>query len=156
MAAMTWTPEMSVGVPELDEDHMGLIRIINQLAEAADDSARQRAVRQCLFALMRYAESHFGREEQVMTACRYPQLDPHRGRHQDFIAKIEDVANRFDTQPDKTAEMVARELIDYLTDWLTKHIMVEDMAYRPFAEQNLRQARKAAQDFRASQVWRGG
>ena len=155
MAAMTWTPEMSVGVPELDEDHRSLIRIINQLAEAADDSTRQAAVRQSLYALMRYAETHFGREEQVMTACRYPQLDPHRGRHQDFIAKIDDVAKRFDERPDEVAEMVARELIDYLTDWLTKHIMVEDMAYRPFAEQDLRGARKAARDFRASQVWRG-
>ena len=33
MSLMTWTSVMSVGVPELDEDHRVLIRIINQLAE---------------------------------------------------------------------------------------------------------------------------
>lgn len=155
MPAMTWTPEMSVGVPELDEDHKGLIRIINQLGEAAGDGTRQAAVRQCLMGLMRYAETHFAREEQVMAACGFPKLEPHRGKHQDFITRIQEATTRFDQDPDKMAQPIAEEMLDYLTKWLTRHIMVEDMSYRPFAEQKLPEARKAAQSFRASEVWRG-
>ncbi len=60
---MQWDEEMSVGVIELDADHKELIKVINQLGANAEDQARQNAIRQSLFALLRYAEYHFAREE---------------------------------------------------------------------------------------------
>jgi hemerythrin len=29
---------------------------------------------------------------------------------------------------------IGRELLDYLKDWLNRHILIEDMAYRPYVE----------------------
>ena len=155
MTYMTWTDKMSVGVPELDEDHKGLIHIINQLAENAGEETRYSVVRQCIFALMRYAETHFAREEQVMASCGFPGLEVHQGEHHTFLADIKAAATRFEEQPDKLAAMVNDELLSYLKNWLNHHILIEDMAYRPFAERNLADARRAAQTFRASEVWRG-
>ncbi len=63
MAMMRWNEKMSVGVIELDADHKELIKVINQLGVNAEDEARRNAIRQSLFALLRYAEYHFAREE---------------------------------------------------------------------------------------------
>ncbi|MDJ0610300.1 MAG: bacteriohemerythrin [Kiloniellales bacterium] len=168
MFFMQWTPGMSVGVPELDDDHKVLIRVINQLAENAESDGRPAVVRQCLYALMRYAEYHFGREEEVMNACGFPELSTHREEHQRFITKIRSVAASFEqgesgpeaaagktTASIKDSETGARldqELLDFLKNWLNHHILVIDMAYRPLVE-NRPEAREAAKAFKAADVW---
>jgi len=152
---MSWTPAMSVGVPELDEDHKGLIHIINRLAENAGEEARPAVVQQCLVALMRYAESHFGREESVMGVCGFPGLAVHKDEHRDFIAQMRDISRRFENDSEGLVAHVNSELVTFLTRWLSHHIMIEDMAYRPFAEERIDEARRAAQSFRGTEIWRG-
>lgn len=152
MAVMQWTEKMSVGIPELDGDHRQLIRVINQLGASYDDEARRSAVRQSLFALRRYAEFHFAREEKVMAVCRYPGLEEHKAEHCDFVARIQDLNRRFDEDPKRTAEVVNDALLAFLKDWLNHHILIEDKAYQPFAEGD-REAREAAKSFKAAEVW---
>ena len=159
MFFMQWTPGMSVGVPELDDDHKVLIRVINQLAENAEGDGRPAVVRQCLYALMRYAEYHFGREEEVMNACGFPEIPAHREEHQRFIAKIRRVAASFEqgestarTKDTQSGARLDQELLDFLKNWLNHHILVIDMAYRPLVE-NRPEAREAAKAFKAADVW---
>ena len=152
MAVMQWTEKMSVGVPELDADHKELIKVINQLGASSGDDARSGAVRQCLFALLRYAEYHFAREEKVLAACHYPEAREHKLEHRDFVARVNDMHRRFDDDLDDAAAVVNDELLDFLRDWLNHHILIEDMAYRRHAETNPA-AREAARSFKASEVW---
>ncbi len=49
-----------------------LIKAINQLGENSEAGARGTAIRQCLFAMLRYAEYHVAREEKVLAACHTP------------------------------------------------------------------------------------
>ena len=51
MPLLEWTEDMSVGVPELDADHEGLIKVINQLEANVKDPDRRDVVRQCLYTL---------------------------------------------------------------------------------------------------------
>lgn len=153
MTLMQWTIEMSVGVPELDEDHKKLIAILNRLAEESAQEPRQEIVRQCLFALRRYAEAHFAREENVMAACGYPTLSAHRELHRGFVTRIQATTQSFDAAPDDLAAHINDELLRFLKDWLGHHISIEDQAYRPFAEAHIGKARGAAQSFRAADVW---
>lgn len=177
MYFMQWTPAMSVGVPELDDDHKVLIRVINQLAENAEGRGRPAILRRCVYALMRYAEYHFGREEEVLMACGFPELATHRGEHRLFIEKIRAVAKGFEESEETGAteglsaavptanggsgsspagqeagENINRELLDFLKHWLNHHILVIDMAYRPLVE-NRPEAREAAKAFKAADVW---
>jgi hemerythrin len=152
MALMRWSEKMSVGVPELDADHKELIKVINQLGADAEDEARRNAVRQSLFALLRYAEYHFAREEKVMAACRYPGVREHKLEHRDFVDRINRLHRRFDDNPEEAATVVNEALLNFLQDWLNHHILIEDMAYRPHAEYNPA-ARNAAKSFKATEVW---
>ena len=142
---------MSVGVPELDADHKGLIEVINQLAANVKDPNRGDVVRQCLFSLLRYAETHFKREERVMIACDFPGLEHHKGEHQDFADEIRSLACRFDNEPDETVIIVKEQLLNFLQDWFYHHVLIEDMAYRPYAKRKA--AREAAKSFRAAEIW---
>ena len=155
MSVMTWNRKMSVGLDELDTDHKELIRIINQLGAGSKDAERRAAVRQSLVALQRYAEYHFAREESVMRACGYPELEEHQGQHRDFIQRIQSLTRRFDADPAAMAEVVNEDLLSFLQGWLSHHIMIEDKAYGPHIEDNPK-AKKAAKSFQASQIWWSG
>lgn len=155
MALLQWSEKMSVGIPELDADHKELIRVINQLAADANDADRLGAVRQSLFALLRYAEYHFAREEKVMTACRFHGIDEHKHEHRDFLSRIRDLNRRFDRDPEGSAQVVNEALLRFLQDWLNHHILIEDMAYRTDAEASP-EARQAAKSFKAIEIWWSG
>ena len=154
--AIHWTEAMSVGVPELDDDHKELMRIINQLAENAGDRAGEENLRQCIRALMRYAEVHFGREERVMAVCAFPALAHHQEEHRAFVNEMQALSGRFENDPEGLSTYITDELTAYLITWLRHHIMIEDKAYRSFAEHKLAEAREAARSFRHSQVWFSG
>ena len=145
MAVMRWTVAMSVGVPELDDDHQGLIEIINALAGQAGGEAEYAAVHDSLKAMQRYALVHFDREEKVMRACGFPHMDVHQGEHREFTLAMQGILARFGRDPVGMAASVADEAFEFLKSWLTHHILLEDMAYKPYVEQRLEEARAAAQ-----------
>jgi hemerythrin len=152
MPFMHWTPTMSVGLAELDEDHKQLFHLINRLADHVDsDDVPAEAVRDTLFALMRYAELHFSREERVMTACDFPQFDDHAGQHKSFVDRIKSITAEFDGDAQGRLD-VGEALLEYLKDWLTQHILIQDMAYKPFVEAKETEARYAAKSIRGVEI----
>lgn len=125
MSEFVWTEAMSVGVPALDADHRCLVRIINLLHDAEGNDTN-RVIDTVMEALNRYARFHFAREEQVMLACGFPALGVHRAEHAGFSRMLETIPQR------PRGETAARELLDYLKDWLLHHILIQDMAYKPY------------------------
>ncbi len=156
MAFMRWTEAMSVGSPELNADHKQLVYLINRLAKAPDSEAPEEVVRQALFSLVRYAELHFAREEQVLTACGYPELDVHKEEHRSFVSDVTEFAQHFDRNPEGGARKVREELLGFLKEWLNHHILIEDMAYRPFVEGKDAEVKQALQATRGVELAWGG
>ena len=152
MPPIQWTTAMSVGLQELDDDHKVLIDVINRLETNTEAGAQPEVARSCLMSLRRYAEFHFAREEKVMTACNFPGIGVQKSEHHDFIERIRDETQRFDADPEASAQVVNQELLDYLKSWLSHHILIEDMAYRPYVERSAA-AKQAARSFKASEVW---
>ncbi|WP_259780839.1 bacteriohemerythrin [Aestuariispira ectoiniformans] len=149
MSFFEWTPEMSVGLARLDDDHKGLIAIINRLAETCGKPDQHAVIEQAFRALLRYTEVHFGREEAVLNAVHYASLQGHRHQHHDFIKDILELRHAFGQAGDEETQ---RELLDYLKDWLTNHIMIEDMAYKSAVEHSAI-ARDAAERFSSLDIW---
>jgi len=152
MSLLEWTEDMRVGVPELDADHQGLIAVVNRLEANVKDPERRNVIRQCLYALLRYAEVHFKREERVMAACDFPGLEHHKDEHRDFVEKIRDFLHRSEDDPDAAAAIVSEQLLDFLKGWFHHHVLIEDMAYRPYVKGRAA-AREAARSFRAAEIW---
>ena len=149
MSAFVWTSNMSVGVSELDTDHKGLMEIIRGLEEQTGAAA----VQQSIVALMRYTQVHFAREQAVMRRCGFPGMDHHIGEHQDFIKRLRRVIAEFKRDPELTAEYVRGDLLEFLKTWWRHHVMIEDKAYRPFAEAAPADAARAAGEVKGSHIW---
>lgn len=124
---------MSVGVPLLDADHKIFIEIINDLEAAAEYPARRNNLKEILRRLAQYSRYHFEREEKVMAACGYPGIESHKQEHANFSEYIGAVALCFDSDPNA---VLGDEVLDFLKNWLTHHVLIQDMAYRPYAEGN--------------------
>ena len=109
------------------------------------------AIRPCLFALRRYAETHFAREEKVLAACHTPGVREQNLEHRDFVTGVNQMHRRFDDNPDDAAAVVNDALRRFLRDWLNHHILIEDMADHAHAEHSPA-AREAARSFKATEV----
>ncbi len=155
MASIKWTRKMSVGVPELDDDHKGLLLVINELEAHTAGKADEELVRRTLNWLLRYAQTHFAREQAVMTSCHYPMLAGHIDEHRDFLDRMRETITSFDENPADTAADIRDTLIAYLEDWWQNHILLEDMQYKSFAEKDLRRSRRAANEVRGYEIWWG-
>ena len=130
MVAVMWSEAMSVGVPALDADHRCLMRIIGLLQDVGEEDA-SRVVDKVLETLAVYCRYHFAREEHLMREIDFPGIAFHQTEHEGFTAYLVRLrARRSGTDGDAA---VARELLEYLTLWLSHHILIQDMAYKPYA-----------------------
>jgi len=128
-SALVWTEAMSVGVPALDQDHRCLVKVVNLLRSIRDDEMGGGAVDQVLETLKLYGRNHFRREERVMEAIRFPGTEFHKAEHQGFARYIDTLRGRCSGRADP---QLAEELFEYLTGWLRHHILIQDMAYKPY------------------------
>ena len=149
MTFFSWTQQMSVGLNRLDDDHKSLIAIINRLADSLDGDQANGVVQQALTALLRYTEYHFGREEAVLRAVGYDHLSHHREEHKRFIQELQELRADFVQLDDNTQK---QRLLDFLKDWLTHHILIEDMAYKDRVRGD-KDAARAAEQFSSLDIW---
>jgi len=126
MAKLEWQDSYSVGVSDLDDDHKRLIDIINRVARAERDNE---PVDWVLEELEDYARVHFAREEERMQAAGYPGFDAHVEKHREFVEWLRAVERTYKLSPE-TESYLADSVNAHLTDWLTRHILETDMAYK--------------------------
>lgn len=129
MALITWQDSFSVGVELIDSDHKLLVSLINQLNDAAQGGQGRDVVGSVLNVLVEYTESHFTREEMLMAKGGYPDLDAHKGEHRALTERVREMVGRYRTDTTGAAEA---EVLAFLKDWLTNHILGVDMHYRPY------------------------
>ena len=120
-----WNPEMSVGREQLDRDHRGIIKALNDLY-CLKDSRDGAEVQPILSRLLKYTVSHFSREEAYMREIGYSRQEEHQQKHDLFMQKVQFFLNEY---REGRREMLAREMAEFLREWLYEHIMTEDMAY---------------------------
>ena len=68
---------------------------------------------------------HFTLEEKYFAQFKYPETEPHIQEHRAFSAKVDDVAKKFQ----KGELGISIELMNFLSDWLGKHIKGTDKTY---------------------------
>ena len=126
MPIIQWTPDFSVGVSSLDTDHKVMISLINQLDDAIKGGEPKETVSRVLDALLDYTNYHFAREETLMAACGYADIEAHKRTHGTLRAQVHDIRNRYR----RNVESIhAREVLAFLRNWLSAHIVGRDRLY---------------------------
>jgi diguanylate cyclase (GGDEF)-like protein/hemerythrin-like metal-binding protein len=127
VTAFTWDKHFVTGIAEVDEQHHGLVDLINAFGErvaAGDTSAAETT--DTLSRLRQYARYHFREEEQLMmTAGIDPRaLAAHQQAHQRFFEEIE----RIDRRLPSLGDTESGQILDYLVHWLGYHILGVDQS----------------------------
>ncbi len=126
-AFVVWSPQLEIGVPEVDAQHKQLCEYLNAL-HAAMREGRQARVGELLELLRNYAHTHFRTEEALFTPIEeYRAKDKHLAQHREFEAKIDSIAR---ASGDSTT--ASFDILSFLKNWLLNHIKVTDKAITPF------------------------
>jgi hemerythrin len=134
MKHIVWADEFSVGVDELNYQHMRLVGMINRLIDLtalkkSDQTAIKSAYLNVLNDMVQYAAIHFDTEEAYLKSIGYSDFDNHVEEHKDFSRKADEL-----TQKAAVGELDISGTSDFLQTWLTGHILHSDMDYRRFKE----------------------
>lgn len=130
-ANLCWSSAMSVGVPALDSDHRCLIRIISLLRGVEDGEETRTMIETVLDTLTAYAWFHFAREERVTTAFAFPQAEVHQDEHRDFNCFMDSLRIRYGGRSEPG---LAHHVFEELAAWIRHHILIQDMAFKPFID----------------------
>ncbi len=121
MALIEWTPEFSLGVDELDEEHRDLIEAVNQLYQQVRSGRYQTTVIDALEALHASAAAHFAHEEEMMQSHHYADYDAHHADHRRLLTEVTDMMYQCQDGVDDDEAMA-----NWLRDWFCGHFKTHD------------------------------
>jgi hemerythrin len=130
MKTMEWQDEYSVGVKELDDQHRALLGAVNVMLREQKDNYDAEKFSDALFSLIHYAYIHFATEERYLEQVHFPDLNQHVLEHIDFIMKTLSLALKIESEKDEKRI----ELLRYLKEWYSNHVLGSDRQYVPFLE----------------------
>jgi methyl-accepting chemotaxis protein len=121
----TWSEGMSVKVPSIDEQHKRLVVMINTLHQEMREKRGLSAQRKTIDEMVDYASTHFAQEEKYMEKFHFPGTAQHVEAHAAFTKKAIELKQRADGD----RFILTTEILDFLKNWLQRHIMGMDRQY---------------------------
>ena len=135
MSYLEFNDSLKVENKIIDQEHAALIEYINLLQKAVENQTSVRLLAQVLEGLTEYTKTHFFVEEEMMKAFHYPDMAQHKAAHEGFKVKLGEVIDNFD----KGNTEISTEVLEFLKEWLTGHILKIDRKLSDFlADKSLR------------------
>ncbi|MBT3040939.1 MAG: bacteriohemerythrin [Candidatus Thiodiazotropha endolucinida] len=124
---LTWRDDWYLGIDEIDQQHLHLVELINQVADSVmtqnSESSNDGGAMRLVLQLQEETRQHFRDEEAFMRNHEYPQVSSHHREHallqaelSDLIREIEEGKRRLDI-----------ETLTSLKYWLIDHVIESDM-----------------------------
>lgn len=125
MPLFSWNDSYSVSVSQFDEQHKMLFKLINDLHEAMSQGKGREKMSGITAELLQYTKNHFRDEEAALLRANYPKLIEHKKLHENFTAKV----HEFDKDCRSGQSNVSLNVMVFLRDWLSDHILKTDKQY---------------------------
>lgn len=123
--AMEWDSSFTTTVSKYDEQHKVLFNMINDLADAMQQKKSKDAVGRVLNGLAEYTINHFADEERSFAQTHYPEEAEHKALHKKLLDQVTALIGKFNAgEP-----LIAKDVINFLQDWLVNHIKGVDKRY---------------------------
>jgi len=136
---VTWSQTFSVGVRSIDDQHMGLLNLVNDMYNhiVGDEKEERVYYKKVIQKTVEYIKVHFAEEEKILKAIKFHDYFSHKRAHDSFILKVVD--NIRDYENGKKVNLAS--FTHFLRDWILTHIAIMDKQYFEYFKQAA--ARKA-------------
>lgn len=129
---MPWTPNLSVGVAAIDEQHKAWFIKADALFEAGKNRKSAEYIGELLEFLDAYTKQHFGDEERYMLSIKYPDYELQKKTHTDFLARLAKLKEEYKKSGGNI--LVILEANQFMINWLTQHISGMDKKIGDYAK----------------------
>ena len=123
MKNIAWDESLSVEVDEIDEDHRRLVDLFNILSNSVAEGESTDYIDAVLEELISCTIWHFRHEERLMMIYKYEALEAHKAEHNKLIESVRALQQKFH----EANKQLSNDDIEYLSNWLTEHILGYDM-----------------------------
>lgn len=127
-----WNKRFELGVASIDEQHKTLFDMIGQAQGLITDLDAGIDCYDDIMALLtqleNYTVEHFEHEELLMEEAGFAGLHEHADTHNRFVDKVHDA---LDSDLDDNQSETLHTIIDFLLQWVSDHILVDDVKYVP-------------------------
>jgi hemerythrin len=117
---LVWSQNLSTGNDQIDDQHKELFDRINKLIEAMKAGKGRDVIEETFKFVNQYLVVHFGTEERLMTAHKYPEYDSHKKQHESFTNQFKDLKTRLDKEG--VTSTIVVETQPLLVDWWYNHV----------------------------------
>lgn len=124
MPVLEWSPELEIGIFEIDLQHRSLVSIANQLHDAVESGKADQTIEWILEELLLYTKMHFQTEEQYMRRYAHAESEQHKTDHAEMLKAM----RRFKRKLKADDEALADDVLVFLRDWLHHHLTGPDRA----------------------------
>ena len=123
MKNITWDNSLNVDVEEINEDHRRLVDLFNILSHSVAEGDSADYIEAVLEELINCTIWHFSHEERLMLLYKYEGFNEHKEEHGALIDSARTLQKKFHQEN----KLLTSEDIEYLSNWLTQHIVGYDM-----------------------------
>ncbi|ADL53145.1 bacteriohemerythrin [Clostridium cellulovorans] len=131
--AFEWKDRYNLDIEEIDKQHKKLMEIGSKAYEIAiinDGYDRYDQIMTILDELQEYTKYHFHYEEELLKKHNYEHTHVQEEEHLSYVVKIAELSSREDIDDNQRKTIL--EIIDFLSQWISNHIMLSDRKYAEF------------------------
>lgn len=130
MPELDWQDVLNIGLPKLDDQHKQLIALSNSLIQAMINGMGEEVLDEIFEELREYTVTHFADEEAYMKEIGFPGRDAQKEAHRQLTADVDEFRVRLIDD----GSVTPNEALDFINDWMIKHIMEMDSKIGEFVK----------------------
>lgn len=127
-----WDHAFDIGVPTIDQDHLALVEMLNDLNDLIKSNQSPEKIHALLVSCHSDLKEHFKREDAIVREhVPAEEAEQHIYFHNVTLDYIKDLAQQYREDP---ASVSASDMMHYLHGWIIDHIINHDHKLRPYFE----------------------
>lgn len=132
MDYFVWTSELSVGIDEIDQEHMKWIAYINALHLGVEAGKEQDVLKALLNDVIDFSTQHFQHEQTMFLESSYPDAKHHIMLHQGYIKELTILSQRLENEE---ASVLTYDVLLSMKKWLINHVQEVDRQYVSYVKE---------------------
>ena len=124
---VTWSNRLACGVKLIDDQHKGLVDLVNDMFNHATGNEKQEHdyFNRVIQEAVKYIKVHFATEEKIMIATKFAGYTDHKKEHDAFVLTIVEKIKDYEAGNRLTLSTFTR----FLKEWILSHIALIDKQY---------------------------